>query len=1075
MVQLFWVRGQSTATQDLRRAYLIFEADFDLRQLKDFGSSNFDLNKVRLTHSSAFIKTEFSPYCERYCRLLGIHTDAQQALRLLHRTQSAKNLGDLNQFLRTFMLDTPKTFEVATRLIDEFTELNSAHKAVLEARDQKAMLTPVREAYRAWEHSANEKSEMESYRDHEPYYREMQRAALVKSRIAELDANLVGLRAETSRCRAAESNEDAIMQDLRQRHQDAGGGSIERWEAEKLSIEAQMRDRIHRRDLFENACRSLKWSVPLDPLAFGKIVGEARQEIESSREFLDSIEQQDRDLYYQKCVKAKKLEEAQDEIEALRRNTSNIPRQMQELRRSIAIGVGISEESLPFVGELLEVKAEQAEWQGAIERLLHGFALSLLVDQRHYREISAFINRTDLKQRLVYYRTDRMAADISSMRPVALESIYHKINIKNCSHTDWLKAELRTRFDYTCATSLAEFNSTDGKAVTREGQIKHGRSMHEKDDRFPIDDQRRWVLGFDSREKLAAWRRDFETLHNEILVIDADRRDLKVKAEDKRTRQRDCDDIVNTTWEEIDVRSLSERVASIDAHIRRATETNVDLRELTEKTAAQQKRLSSAHQATLNAEIREGAEQRERDRFQNRLNELQIPLGELPANIEQALAAQYLAASPELTIDTIDATSNKVSTSIRDRLEALGSKIRNVEKEIERSLAAFLNAWPAETGNLQANIESAPDFIGKLARLESDNLPAYEERFFELLQEQSHQHLATLSSYLKSEKKEIRDRMDTVNETLVKVPFNRDGDCSTYLRIKVQDKQSEDVRLFKQDIAQVLQNSMTDEGEMDRALAEQRFEVLSKKIVARLSSNEAMDKHWRDAVLDVRKHVEFIGQEIDDDGDSIETHTSGSGKSGGQRQKLALTCLAAALAYQLGSLLNGMPTYAAVILDEAFGKEDADFTALSLSIFRNFGFQVLIATPFQKVMTIHYPTAKLCRWPITPRASQWFSLKEIPLKYGGESIPERATATPPFFTSATMGRLIMPRRVAGVARIAQAAAVSTIEWDEVGLFVAAVKLILLPPVPVFTQCDSKWPCRKQRARGFHNHPDSADE
>lgn len=111
-------------------------------------------------------------------------------------------------------------------------------------------------------------------------------------------------------------------------------------------------------------------------------------------------------------------------------------------------------------------------------------------------------------------------------------------------------------------------------------------------------------------------------------------------------------------------------------------------------------------------------------------------------------------------------------------------------------------------------------------------------------------------------------------------------------------------------------------------------------------------KHWRDAVLDVRKHVEFIGQEIDEDGDSIETHTSGSGKSGGQRQKLALTCLAAALAYQLGSLLNGMPTYAAVILDEAFGKEDADFTALSLSIFRNFGFQVLIATPFQKVMTI---------------------------------------------------------------------------------------------------------------------------
>lgn len=33
------------------------------------------------------------------------------ALRLLHKTQSAKNLGDLNTFLRDFMLDKPETFE----------------------------------------------------------------------------------------------------------------------------------------------------------------------------------------------------------------------------------------------------------------------------------------------------------------------------------------------------------------------------------------------------------------------------------------------------------------------------------------------------------------------------------------------------------------------------------------------------------------------------------------------------------------------------------------------------------------------------------------------------------------------------------------------------------------------------------------------------------------------------------------------------------------------------------------------------------------------------------------------------
>ena len=38
---------------------------------------------------------------------LGIETE--NALKLLHKTQSAKNLGSLTDFLRDFMLDEPKT------------------------------------------------------------------------------------------------------------------------------------------------------------------------------------------------------------------------------------------------------------------------------------------------------------------------------------------------------------------------------------------------------------------------------------------------------------------------------------------------------------------------------------------------------------------------------------------------------------------------------------------------------------------------------------------------------------------------------------------------------------------------------------------------------------------------------------------------------------------------------------------------------------------------------------------------------------------------------------------------------
>ena len=69
------------------------------------------------------------------------------ALRLLHKTQSAKNLGDLNVFLRDFMLDTPKTFDAAERPVSDFAELDGAHRAVVTARRQVETLLPARAYY----------------------------------------------------------------------------------------------------------------------------------------------------------------------------------------------------------------------------------------------------------------------------------------------------------------------------------------------------------------------------------------------------------------------------------------------------------------------------------------------------------------------------------------------------------------------------------------------------------------------------------------------------------------------------------------------------------------------------------------------------------------------------------------------------------------------------------------------------------------------------------------------------------------------------------------------------------------
>ena len=143
LVQLFWIRGKSSSREDLRRYFLIFERPFDLREVGDF---QLDVRRLKMKLPEAFAREDFAPYAERFCRRLGI--DNELALKLLHKTQSAKNLGDLNTFLRDFMLDKPETFDAADRLVAEFAELNAAHRAVVTAREQVQTLAPAREEQR---------------------------------------------------------------------------------------------------------------------------------------------------------------------------------------------------------------------------------------------------------------------------------------------------------------------------------------------------------------------------------------------------------------------------------------------------------------------------------------------------------------------------------------------------------------------------------------------------------------------------------------------------------------------------------------------------------------------------------------------------------------------------------------------------------------------------------------------------------------------------------------------------------------------------------------------------------------
>ncbi len=189
------------------------------------------------------------------------------------------------------------------------------------------------------------------------------------------------------------------------------------------------------------------------------------------------------------------------EIESLKARRSNIPSQQIAIREALCQAIGLTPEDMPFAGELLQVRPEESAWEGAAERLLHNFGLSLLVPDSHYPQVVEWVDRTHLRGRLVYFRIrSRVSNETPDLHP---DSIVRKLQIRPDSpFYDWMERELAHRFDVACCATSEQFRR-ESRAITLAGQMKMPGERHEKDDRHRIDDRSRFILGWSNEAKIA--------------------------------------------------------------------------------------------------------------------------------------------------------------------------------------------------------------------------------------------------------------------------------------------------------------------------------------------------------------------------------------------------------------------------------------------------------------------------------------------------------------------------------------------------------------------------------------------
>lgn len=324
-----------------------------------------------------------------------------------------------------------------------------------------------------------------------------------------------------------------------------------------------------------------------------------------------------------------------------------------------------------------------------------------------------------------------------------------------------------------------------------------------------------------------------------------------------------------------------------------------------------------------------------------RLDGIEVPDADIAL-----LEARYRSIQRRIDTANIAEIGMKVTKTLSTAAQGADEGRSRAMAVFARLTTEFQRAWPAAAPNFTPEIEDRDGYRALLDSIRTRGLPTHEENFRRLLREKSRDLIGHLLSEIRDAPKQIEERIDPVNASLGRSLF----DAERFLRIRVKTKRAPEASEFMTELKGIVDGSW-DQNDLH---AEQRFAAL-KRIMDRLESadnGDRADRAWRQRCLDTREHVTFQAQEVDRAGRVLSVHDSSAGLSGGQRQKLVIFCLAAALRYQLTDDEQDVPTYGTIVLDEAFDKADSQYTRMAMDVFREFGFHMILATPQKLLQTI---------------------------------------------------------------------------------------------------------------------------
>ena len=949
------------------RFFVVAERSLSIK--KDFGGfgNNISDLKKRLKKSLYVeVFNDYTSYAVKFKSLFGIVSD--DALDLFQQTVSMKKVNGITDFVRKNMLgdvDRAEMEENIQRLLTRFHDLKSIHDAIVRDREKMDLLRPIMKASDTYDACLLKESELSLMEEGVQPYLAREEIKLLTEALTESNRQQEEMRARRTSFEAelthALEDIDAKKKEMWQN----GGNRLHDAEKELKNCEKDLAQVMKQAENYRVYADVLGLSVPVvleDFLTRRKELEDLLGELKAEYDALDAkkfeADSKERDIVSQ--ISADKTE-----LASLLKRDSNIPAPFIAIRKDLCCDLKVAERDMPFAGEIMEVKPEEQKWEGALERLLGEFGVSLLVPESLYGKVIDWMEKHFLGRRMVYYRVDEYTPPVS-MTDLPETSAARKLHIKRDSpYAGWLASELVHRFDHVCAETTAEFKKARF-ALSLEGQIKTQGRRHQKDDRHALHDRRYYVLGFSNKEKIALIRKELERLEGERA---AQRKIVQqiVAERESVIRKRNAAEnlLVVDNFKDIDCQYFADRVDKQKAIIQSLKGQSNILARLDREVKALEKEKKEIEEAIRRADGELGSLARQITEYEDK----------------KAADERILCSAPELirregfdlldkhredcikkgffTLKSMTEKQGMYNKWIREEKEKWGAKKEQSGSAMSSGMSKYLQY-------LSLHNESDPNLTNELnranrseykelyRRIGEDDLPKLLPKFKKRLRENTIQDMAIFQSKLLSNRDVIRERIEEINRSLYDIDYN----VGHYIEIECIESLNSEIKHFRQQLKACTDSAIT--GSDDNYNEEKFLEI--EKILSRFSKSRPgraeEDKKWTAMVTDVRNWYTFAVSErirMEDGrcGEEYEHYTDSSGKSGGQKEKLAYTILAASFVYSFGIIgSRALPTFRFTAIDEAFLKSSDESARFGLELFRKMGLQLLVVTPLAKIPTI---------------------------------------------------------------------------------------------------------------------------